>query len=1147
MTFTRWVALGASVAFLATVPGSDARAQGSTTGAITGLITDAAGRPLENAQVQVVNRSTGFTTGQQTRANGRYYVQNLEVGPNYTLTVRLIGYSPVTREGIRVTLTQATRVDVQLAQSATQLSAVTVTAAAARNSDVFSATKQGVTTTVSDTLIRRIPNLDRDFTSLVRLTPQVTAQTGGFSAAGSNPRLGQFTIDGANQTDRFGLNSTGGQPGGQAGGRLIPIDAVKEVQVALTPTDIRQGNFASVLVNAVTRNGTNTFTGGLNYTYRNPSLARDTAFVRTGNLRQAQFGGFVGGPIIRDRLHFFAALERQERTNPNGGPSFTGGLSASDTVTGGGGVTLAQVQRAQAAARAIGFEAGSPEVLRLGTPLTNFVGRLDFRLNNETRFVFRQLVNEAQQEEFSRNATGFQADPNIQGSGIRLTSNSFARDNKNYSSVVQAFTNLSRGASNEFTGAFNRLRDVRNTPVSTPEISVSVPGVPATAGGAARNSQITFGTEQFSPVNVLRQDILELTDNFTIPLNAHTVTLGARFEYNRIFNDFQQRAFGAYKFSSLDSLERREPTSYSIAYANGPSVAADFRSQMFSAYAQDQWAATPRLTVTGGVRMDVPRFPDRPAYNQNITNGFARAGIYGISTTNVPKTRALFSPRLGVNWDVAGNQTFQLRANAGVYTGQPPYILIGNAYQNTGLGLAFLNCSGTASGTGVPEFTTNVNALPTACRNGTPPQRGSAGTAGVNLTDPNFRFPQRFVTSFGFDKTLPGGLVLSGEALYGRDINGIRVRDLNIRGPRQINGQDYTTTTGRTLYADTISSTQNAAGVLTQNGVTVTNANQRIILTNGQNNVAFGEGAIYLTNQSKAYNYAFTPTLRKRFGANLDLNASYTYTRAFEVQAFTSDRAISLWRNGREYNTRENEDQLTTSTYELRHRVQFFGTVTAPWKRFPTDLSFDYSGNTGSPLTYTANGDLNGDGFNGNDPIYIPRNATDPNEIRIVRLRNANAAFNATTNPYELNPAAAQSFENFIAGQKCLREQRGRIMERNSCLNPWQNLLNVSVRQTLPAVRTNRVTAQLDVFNFPNLLNKEWGVNRRAILSAFSQQQALQLRQRLPGPLSNESLNQYEFNSSLQGTDAGTARVYQDLVNSISNVYRMQLTFRYTF
>jgi outer membrane receptor protein involved in Fe transport len=1140
MTFTRWVALGASVAFLATVPGAAAHAQGATTGAITGLVTDANGRPLENAQVQVVNRGTGFTTGQLTRGNGRYYVQNLEVGPNYAVTVRLIGYAPVTREQLRVTLTQATRVDVQLAQAAVQLAAQTVVADPARSAD-FSPTRQGVTTVVSDTLIRRIPNLERNFTSLVRLTPQVTSQTGGFSAAGSNPRLGQFTIDGANQTDRFGLNSSDGQPGGSAGGRIVPIDAVKEVQVSLTPTDVRLGNFAGVLVNAVTRNGTNTFTGGLNYTFRNPSLARDTAFVREGNLRQAQYGGFLGGPIIRDRLHFFTALELQDRTNPNGGFAFPAGGAGADIPSGApaGYPTLDQVSRAARIADSLGIGAGPLGFVRVETPLTNFIGRLDFRLNDQTRLVLRQLVNRAETVDFSRNNAFFNRNPDQQGAGFRLASNRVPRVNKNYSTVLQAFTNLPRGISNEFSAAFNQIRDDRNAPVRSPEISVAVNNQTPTGGS---NQQITFGTEQFSPVNVLRQDVVELSNNVTVPLNAHTLTFGARFEYNRIFNDFRQRLYGAYKFTSLDSLARGLPDAYSVSFANGADVAADFRTHVFSGYVQDQWAVGPRVTLTGGLRVDVPRFLDTPPDNPAIAQAFAARGVAGVSTANRPKTRALFSPRLGVNWDVGGNQTFQLRANAGVFTGQPPYILVGNAYQNTGVQLAFLNCGGGVTGNGpVPPFTVDVNSLPRSCAGQSAPAAGTAGTAGVNLNDPDFRFPQRFVTTAGFDRQLPGGFVLSGEALYGRDINGLRIRDLNLVGPRQVGGRDYATIYGRTLYADTITSTGG--------NFQVANANQRVINAIGANNVNFGEGAIYLTNQSKAYNYALTPTLRKRFAGGIDLNASYTYTRAYEVQAFTSDRAISNWRNGREYNTRESDDQLTTSTYELRHRVQFYGTVTAPWKRLPTDLSFEYSGNTGSPITYTANGDLNGDGFNGNDPIYVPRNATDPNEIRIVTLRDPSPGrtFNATTNPYVLNPGAAQAFDNFIESNKCLREQRGRIMERNSCFSPWQNLLNVSLRQTLPEYRSNRLVAQLDVFNFLNLLNRDWGVNRRPILSTFTQQQALVVRNRLPGPLSNEALTSYEFAPALRGSDAGSSQAFQDRINEINNVYRLQLTFRYTF
>ena len=1129
MTLKRWTALAAGVFCVALGGAPELAAQGTTTGAITGLVTGPDGNPLENVQIEITNRSTGFTSRQLSRATGRYYVQNLEVGRSYAVTARLIGYAPRTVEPVIVTLGQATPVNVQLQTQTTTLSAVTISASAATRGADFSPTHQGVQNVISDTLIQRLPNLERDFTSLVRTTPQVTSQSGGFSAGGANPRLGQVTIDGANQSDRFGLNSTNGLPGGSTGGRLVPIDAVKEVQVNLTPTDVRLGNFAGVLVNAVTKSGTNDFAGGATFTYRNPSLARDTSFVRTGNLRQKQYGFFLGGPIIKDRLHFFTALERQERDQPNTGPSFLASGAATDTVAGGGGVTRAQIERAQQIAQTLGIDAGNAEVLSLETPLTNFIGRLDYRLNDNTRFVLRQLINDAEQTDFSRNATAYNADPNVQGSGIRLTSNRIPRQNRNYSTVFQAFTNLPNGMANEFSAAYNKLSDVRNPPVSTPEISVSTRGV---APGNA-NSQITFGTEQFSPVNILRQNVYEFTDNVTIPHNTHTFTAGARVGYTTIFNDFRQRSFGAYKFASLDSLQNKLPTGYSVAYANGTGIAADFAAEMFSVYAQDQWTATPRLTLTGGVRMDVPRLPDTPVDNPNISTGFAAKGL-SVSTTGTPKTRALFSPRLGVNWDVNGNQSFQLRANAGMYTGEPPYILIGNAYQNTGRGLAFLNCTGTQT----PAFTTNVAQLPTSCAGQPAPTMGAAGTAGVNLNDPDFKYPQRLIASAGIDRLLPGGVVATIEGLYGKDINGLRIRDLNILQARGGNATPYMTNTGRVLYADTITSGGSS--------LTIRNDNQKAILVNGSNNVAFGEGAIELTNQSKAYNYAITPRLQKRFSSSLDVSASYTYTRSFEVQAFTSDRAISNWRNGREYSGLENADDLTTSSYELRHRVQLFGSLTAPWKRFPTDVSIEYAGNTGQPITYTVNGDLNGDGFNGNDPIYIPRNATDVSEIRIVALRNPSATFNATTNPYEPNAAAAQRFENFIAANDCLNENRGKIMERNTCRNPWQNLFNLSVRQTLPQYRGNRLSAQLDIFNFANLLNSKWGVNQVTVLSTFTQQAALIARTRAAGPLSNESLIGYEFDSRL--TDAaGKAKMYQDQINSLGNVYRMRLTFKYAF
>jgi hypothetical protein len=877
----RWKFAIAAACMAAAATASRAGAQGTTTGAITGLVTTAEGRPLENAQIEIVNRGTGFRTGQLTRSNGRYFVQNLEIGPNYTVTVRLIGYTPQTREAVRVTLSQATRADFTLQTQAAQLSAVTVTASATADA-AFSPTRQGSQTVVGDTLIQRIPNLDRNFTSLVRLTPQVTSQTGGLQRGGLQPAPSQFTIDGANADERFGLNSS--ETACRRRGRR-PHRADRRLKECRSahPTDVRLGSFATrARQRGDAPAAPTTLHGRADYTFRNPGLARDTRSCAG----QPAAGAVRRLPRRADRARPAALLLRRSscrpRQNPSGGLrhlALTGGPAGTPRGGPTGTRTRAQVARAQSIAQGFGINAGSPEVLNLETPLTNFIGRLDFRLNDNTRFVLRQLVNRAEQLDFSRNAAAFNPDPNNQGPGsASRRTRSRARTRTTRPSCRRSPT-CRRGVSNEFSAAYNTIRDQRNPPIRTPEISVSARGL------NNANSQITFGTEQFSPVNLLEQSILEITNNVTVPLEAHTLTFGARFESSSILNDFRQRSFGAYKFQSLDSLANRQPVGYSIAYANGPGIVADFGAQVYSAYAQDQWAVAPSFTVTGGVRMDVPRMIDTPADNPNISAGFAAKGIAGVSTTGTPKTRALFSPRLGVNWDVGGRQTLQLRANTGIYTGQPPYILIGNAYANTGRGLAFLNCSGAQT----PAFTTDVDALPTACRGGTAPVQGTAGTAGVNLTDPNFRFPQRFVSTAGFDYRLPGEVVFSTEAIYGRDINGIRVRDLNITGPRLVGGQPYTTNTGRILYADTMRTN------LTNGSTPITDAaGQRAIVTNGANNVQFGEGAIYLTNQSKAYNYSVTPTLRKRFGRGVDLNASYTYTRAFEVQASRRTRHLQL-------------------------------------------------------------------------------------------------------------------------------------------------------------------------------------------------------------------------------------------------------------
>jgi hypothetical protein len=1089
------------------IPGQ-LRAQGVTTGAVTGTVTDAQGRAVPDVQVVITNEATGFRSGGLTRSNGLYFVQGLEVG-SYRVQARRIGYQPAEQARVPVTLSQATRIDFRLAPQVARLSSVTVTAAA--DASEFSPTRQGIGTTVSDTLIRRMPLLGRDVTDLVKLTPQVVRpQDGAASAGGQYNRYNNFQIDGANQNDRFNLNSSGGQPGGASGGRTISPEAVKEFKVLLSPTDVRQGNFSGMSVNAVTKNGTNELSGGALLTYRNQNYSAEP--IRGNTISVKQYGFSLGGPIIRDRLHFFVAPEWQQRTSPAAGP-----------VVGGTGtlplnISPDSIAAIQQSAQPL-FDPGTAGPVDIKNPLTNLFARLDYQINDTHRFVVRQLYNTTENVAFSRNLSTYNSDPLAQNTGFRLGSNGFTGRNTNRSTVVQLFSNLANGISNEIIVGYNTVKDERVVPVITPEISVAV--VPTTAPGTTNaTAAVTFGTEQFSVGNLADQKIFEASENLTIPFGAHTLTFGGRFEALKIYNFFAQGAGGAYKFPSIAAFQARQPSGYSVAFANSGNPAdipSEFRTTTTALYAQDLWNVTARLAITAGLRVDVPKYLDRPANNPFIDSTFR---AYGVRTSDVPKTQALWSPRIGFNYDVSGNQTTQIRGNVGVFTNPPPFIMVSNAFSNTGLGLVRLGCSGSSPTTGVPAFTVNQAALPKSCAGQPVPALGSFGSVGVNVTDANFKYPQTFVGSLGFDRQLPYGVVATLEGLYRKAINGMFIRDLNIKGPRLVNGQPYTDRNGRILYADTILANGN-----------VRNALQKVDTI--YNGVAFNEGLIYLTNQSRDYNYSLSGQLKKQFGDVVSATVAYTYMQSKDVQSLTSDRAISNWRNGRQYAGLETDDTPTASYFERPHRVVAYGTWTLPWKL--TDVSLYYEGMSGTPITYTTNVDLNGDGSNANDPIYVPRDARDPNEILIGSIQAGR---------FVQNTAGAQAFEDFISGQSCLNAQRGQIMARDSCRSPWQNRVDFSVRQSAPQWMGQRVTVQLDIFNFGNLLNKNWGrVRLPTISNQFPQQNALlgaPGTSRTAGPLS-QSQPVFAFNSTLQNGGPWVTP------NSEANNYRMQLTARYAF
>src|SRR4051812_2675349 len=710
MKIPRWTLRGLGVVLSLAAGTMPLHAQGVTTGAIAGTVTDAAGAAVAGAVVMAVAKTNGFTTSTTTRSNGYYLIPNLETGA-YTVKVRRIGFESLEQANVVVSLSSTTRHDIKLNQAATTLGAVTVTAAT--DAADFSPTRQGVSTQVSDTMITHLPQLNRNITDLAKLVPQViTPPSGGASAGGMYNRLNNFSVDGASQNDRFNLNSSGGTPGGAGNGRIISSDAVKEFKVLLSPTDVRQANFTGMLFNAVTKSGTNEFHGGAMYNYRNDINMASAGFRKTPvNVRQ--YGFTLGGPIIKDKLHFYLAPEWQHKT------SLASGAFIANGVSGNPATALTISPDSIAAIRSIvqskmGFDPGEGARLDISNPLTNLFGRLDYQLNDNNRVVFRQLINRTDNTSFTRNNNTFTANPLTQTSGFRLESNSFIGVDKNQSSSVQVFSNLPKNISNEFLVGINSISDARNLPTSQifPEMGVGV--VPNTATAATNKNAtgvVTFGTEQFSRDNLATQDINEYQDNLTIPWQSHTFTFGGRFEQVKIYNNFPQGLAGVWRFKNIDSLNALNPSGYAVGFPNSGNlkdVPAVFKTNMPSADAQDQWSGKNNtLTVTGGVRVDVPHFVSSPLLNQAATDSFVsgvnlrgtaaeKAAGYTINTTWMPKDQMYWSPRIGFNWDVNGDQTTQLRGNIGIFTGPPPFILVANALQNNGLGLVLLSCDGSS-------------------------------------------------------------------------------------------------------------------------------------------------------------------------------------------------------------------------------------------------------------------------------------------------------------------------------------------------------------------------------------------------------------------------------------------------------------------
>ncbi len=1091
---------------LAALMATDAYAQGITTGSVTGFVTDASGTPVADAQITITNQATGFASRTVSREGGRFNLPGLEVGGPYTLDARRIGFAPVTRTGIQIQLSQTNRIDVKLEAQATQLQELEIRST---TGEIISPSSTGTKTTVSQQALERAPTTTRNLVDFTKAAPQVSSSGPGYSGGGMSNRMNNVQIDGATERDVFGLGSTG-QPGGQISAKAISIDAIKEYQILLAPYDVRQGNFGGLLLNAITKSGSNTFHGSAFSYYRNQDYGRNVPVLRSTDFNRKQMGFSLGGPIIKDKLQFFTANEWTRESTPVTGP-YLGQPSDAATKF---AFSQADIDRFTAAYTAKnGAAPGTAGIQNSPTPMNNLFGRLDFQMNSNNRVVARLNYTDATNNGRRQNART--------ATTAVLGSNFHSINSKKLAPVLQLFSNFGNGMNNEAFGGITRVRDRRTANGDPfPQVTINVPGT---------SNRIIAGTDQFSQGNELDADTYEFTDNFTIPRGSHSFVVGTRNEYVKIRNLFSQSSLGVWTFADIASFESGTANGFRRAFILGGNPAGTDPNVYFNAlqsafYAQDTWTATPKLTVTLGIRGDKSNFLTDNSYAPAIDSAYP-----GHQT---PKGALQFSPRASFNLDVTGDQINQLRGGIGLFVGTPPYVWLENAYAQNGNIITFLQCGSGFGNAANPAPVFNVDPTRyTTCANG----QGAKPIGDVSFLDKNIKFPQPMRANLAFDRVLPGNLVASVEGLYSKTLNQLFFVNRNLAAPRATDSH------GRQVY-----------GTFATTGIATTDRPPLVVANGGTSRFST---AIDIENQNKDYAYNLTGQLRKRYSNGWEALVAYNYGHAYDVQSFTSSTHISNWSFGRTIgaNTPQETPTTATSLFDQPHKVSAFVTKTVGWGRLinsdwarglGTDITLSYQGVSGSPHDYvyggsSGRGDMNADGIVGNDLIYVPTDVNDASQIRFATATFSGESLSATDQ--------AAAFEQLISKTPCLNSSRGKILERNSCRLPFSNNVDLSLRQDIPLVSAGqRVALQLDIFNFGNLLNKNWGQQQVSPYGSFNNLTLLsETATSSTDPATAVPTVTFNYRT-LDPDKTGTLSPYR-VGNFVSNYWRMQLSARVSF
>jgi len=1014
-------------ALLAAFVGVAAFAQ-VTTSSMSGNIKDENGEPLTGAAVVAIHTPSGTQYAAVANVDGNYMINGMRVGGPYRVTVTFLGYQTIEYTDVTLQLAETFNLNAQLKPDTEQLESSVVIAAP--TSKFTSVVKTGASTNISTSQITEMPTVSRSLVDLAKLSPY---GGDGMNFSGSSGRSANFTVDGANVNNNFGLSTA--LPGG---GNPISIDAIEEVQIVVSPYDVRQSNFIGGGINAITKSGTNTFKGSAYIYHQNENMHGnriDGVDLERTKDRTSTYGFTLGGPIIKNKLFFFVNAENE--------PSPSDVIKWRPSVDGVADETrmISRVKKSEADQMIsflksnYGYDPGSYDNYNRSMGTLRLLARLDWNINQNNKFALR--YNYTNSNTWSAPSTSRDV-PTLSNA---MTSKdglvfSNAMYNKNfliYTISADFNSRLSQNLSNQLLVTYSNNQEVRDNDEST-----FFPFVEIGAGdlGDSNSPYMDFGTELFTYRNNVQNTILTVKDDITWYKGAHKITAGLSFESQMALNAYMRNGTGTFQFASLsDFYNGKAPVAmaYDWGFDGDEYPSARVRFYQIGAYAQDEWNVNDKFKLTYGLRVDNLSFNN----NDVMTNNAALAIDYGgrnVDTGKWPNTSIQFSPRVGFSYDVFGDRRLKIRGGTGLFAGRIPLVFFTNMPTNAGIVKGRLThmkdqavlAQMIQGGKLVTDRWEILNIL-----NGIDPKRYPKTITSENApapseiagVDPNFKMPQVWKSSIAVDYTLPIAfpLTFTAEYIFNKTINGVMLNNYNI--------------------------TDDNSGWATFNG-----ADQRHIYPASYRYSKVD--AFVLSNTHRGYGSVATLSVNTEPVKGLNFTAAYTHTVSKEVTGMPGSNASAAWKyipsvDGPNFNILHNSSYNRIPD-RLMASVSYTDKAHNHW-------SLLYEGQRFAGNSFIYSNDINGDG-NAYDLMYIPK---DKSEMRFIDSDNE------------------ARFWEFFDQDKYLTTNKGKYAEAYAICQPFRHVFDFRyAHDFIVKVGNSRNTLQLsmDVQNVGNLFNSQWGV-----------------------------------------------------------------------